>query len=187
MKIDGIPITEYVVKAAMKTKNINDVILAIPDTKKDIPLYKYFKDKVKIFRGSTENVLERYYNTLNYYYDFIEVDNIIRLTSDCPLLYFHPYIIYKTINYHINNKFDYTNNNGPSGFDVEVMTSNAFLNNYQNAKTDYEREHVTPYLKNNKFKIGHYDCGIDWQGHWSIDTKEDFEKVKEVMECKLKQ
>ena len=81
--IKGNKIIHLLFKRMKKSKLINKIVIAIPNTKKDDRLYKYLKEKkINIFRGAEKNVLDRYYKAAKYY----KADVIIRVTSDCPVL-----------------------------------------------------------------------------------------------------
>ena len=86
-------------------KKLNDIILAIPDTKENDILEKFAKDnKINYFRGSEEDVLSRYYGAAKKF----KADIIVRITSDCPLI--DPQIVDLVIEKHLNSKADYTSN-----------------------------------------------------------------------------
>ncbi len=86
----------------------------------------------------------------------------------------------------------------PSGLDVEVFTMNTLLKTYKLAISAFEKEHVTPFMHNeNMFKVGFCLDGnlyadkiknnllmynFDPNIKLSIDTKEDYQRVKKIME-----
>ena len=57
------------------------------------------------------------------------------------------------LNY-LKNKPDYLSNNlslsFPHGFDLEIFSFNALFKAFKNAKSQYEKEHVTPFIRRNK-------------------------------------
>lgn len=101
-----------------------------------------------VFRGSTTDVLERYYLAAAPH----KPDLVVRITSDCPLI--DATLIDKCIEKLLDQGLDYVTNSGPSahfpdGMDVEVMTFEALKNAFEHAKDAYCREHVTPYIAEN--------------------------------------
>lgn len=102
------------------------------------------------YRGSTDDVLARFYKAS------IEIkpNYIVRITSDCPLV--QPEIIDELIEIVIKNKFDYasTSENFPDGIDAEIFTWEMLELAYHNARLKSEREHVTPWIRNNANKKG---------------------------------
>ena len=83
MDIERKPMLWHVINRLKFSKKLNDIILAIPDTRENDILEKFAKDnKVKYFKGSEEDVLLRYYESAKEF----QVDVIVRITSDCPLI-----------------------------------------------------------------------------------------------------
>lgn len=176
---------EYVLNGALKAEFVDKVIIALPDEKDIIPIVKKYKQYVYVCEDVPVNdLLSRYYHTINRLK--LTPDNVIRLTSDCPLLNFFHKEIDKVIHYHLKNDNDYTYNRGfkgsPSGLDVEVMKYSALKSSFEFAGKDM-REHVTTWIKSNPsiFKIEDIPATFDFKCKWSIDTLEDFEKVEDVL------
>lgn len=142
------------------------------------------KKQVDYFRGSTENVLERFYFTAEKYC----ADIIVRLTSDCPLI--DPSLIDEIISCFIKNDLDYCSNTlsptYPDGQDIEVFTFNSLKKAHEEARSTSEIEHVTPYIWKNstffnakKFKSFNYASKEDYSKvRMTLDTLEDFETIK---------
>ena len=60
-----------------------DIIVATTKRKKDDPIIEIAKKmKVKFFRGSKDDVLDRYYQTAKKF----NLDKIIKIISDCPFI-----------------------------------------------------------------------------------------------------
>ena len=79
----GESIIELIVNRIKLSKKINQVVVAIPNTKNEDKLYSYLKKKnIKTFRGSEKNVLKRYFDAANSF----NSDVIVRITSDCPMV-----------------------------------------------------------------------------------------------------
>ena len=82
-KINGKAIILLLLKRLSLAKEVDDIIIAIPNKKQDDVLYNILKkNNFKVFRGSEKNVLNRYYECAKRY----SVQNILRITADCPLL-----------------------------------------------------------------------------------------------------
>ena len=82
-KINQFSIIEIIVKRLKKLNLVNDIIVAIPDNKMNDKLSKHLiEKKIKIFRGSEENVLDRYYQAAKKN----KADVIVRITADCPFV-----------------------------------------------------------------------------------------------------
>jgi spore coat polysaccharide biosynthesis protein SpsF len=103
------------------------------------------KENVTVFRGSLDNVLERYYLAAVEY----DLDIVVRVTSDCPCI--DPGIVdYAVIN-HLESAADYTSNSlirsFPHGLDVEVFNFNVLEKAYLEATHDFEQEITAPDIR----------------------------------------
>jgi len=80
------------IKRLKRSKKVKDIIIVTTRLKEDDKIVKFCQsNSIKFFRGSENNVLNRYYNASKKY----NVKNIIRITSDCPLI--DPIILDKMI------------------------------------------------------------------------------------------
>lgn len=181
------PLLEYQIERVRKSKLINEVIIATTTNSTENPIIE-FCDRLNInyYRGSEENVLERYYNAALKY----NADIIVRLTSDCPVI--DPFEIDKAINYYLENQnsFDYVSNTlirtYPRGMDTEVFPFTILEKTYNEAKQQHEKEHVTPYIYSNpdKFRLGFVSYHKDISKYrWTVDTEEDFTLISKIIEA----
>lgn len=134
---------------------------------------------IECFRGELNDVLDRYYQASKH----SSPDHVVRLTGDCPLA--DPDVIGSIIDCHLNGGFDYTSNvfprTFPRGLDAEVMRFAALEEAWREARQDYEREHVTPFIHQQpqRFRIGNYESAIDYSAlRWTVDEPLDFELVE---------
>jgi spore coat polysaccharide biosynthesis protein SpsF len=142
---------------------------------------------IETYRGSLNNVLERFYMTALPE----KPDWVVRLTSDCPLI--DPIVIDKVIDHAISNDFDYVSNTlqptFPDGICAEVFKFSVLERAYHEATLFSEMEHVTPYIwKNSTFKGGNLfssDCILNHTDFSAIritvDTIEDFQVIKKLI------
>ena len=181
-KIHGIPLIIFLLKRLNKCKKVDQVVTVIPKNKKNKDLKKILqKYNFQHFEGSEKNVLERFYLCAKKF----NSKNIIRITADCPLS--DPQIIDKFTQIFKNKNVDYLSNGNPptfpDGFDVEIFTFNALEKSYFNAKSLYEKEHVTPYIKKNNF-FSKYNVinKIDLSNiRLTVDYVEDLIIVKKII------
>jgi glutamate-1-semialdehyde 2,1-aminomutase len=181
-KIHGIPLIIFLLKRLNKCKKVDRVVTVIPKNKKNKDLKKILqKYNFQHFEGSEKNVLERFYLCAKKF----NSKNIIRITADCPLS--DPQIIDKFTQIFKNKNVDYLSNGNPptfpDGFDVEIFTFNALEKSYFNAKSLYEKEHVTPYIKKNNF-FSKYNVinKIDLSNiRLTVDYVEDLIIVKKII------
>lgn len=141
------------------------------------------KNKIEIFRGSLDNVLERFYFCARIY----NPDNVIRITADCPLI--DPIIIDNVIKLHIQTDAEYTSNilprTYPDGLDVEIMKFSTLETVYKLSKEPDEKEHVTKFIHKNasQFKISNLENHENLSNlRWTLDTIEDMLLLKKIIE-----
>jgi len=190
--IEGEPLLNYVIKQTLASRYIKNVIIATTDSNDEniiVDLCK--KNKIQVFRGSKQDLLDRYYKCALKY----GCDPIIRITSDCPLI--DPEIIDKIIEEFITNNYDYVSNNlkfvngkwenstcnFPQGMTVEVSNFKTLETAWIHAKKLSEREHVFPYIQFNPkiFKIQNVTYFEDLSNiRCTVDRKEDLEFVQEI-------
>ena len=189
-KINNKSILLHLIERVKYSKSINKIVVATTKAIKDQEIVEFCNlHKIDFFCGSEHDVLERFYKCALKY----EAKNIIRITSDCPLI--DPIVIDATIDLYLNNDADYAANTippetrkWPDGSDVEVFSFNALEISYLSAKDD-EREHVTFFMwrKNKNFKTVQLHNNEDWSKYrYTIDYNEDYEKVKKIMSILLK-
>ncbi len=145
LSINGMTMLEIFVKRLRQSKLLDDIIIATTvNPQDDIIVEECKRIGVTYFRGDELNVLSRYYNCAKEYY----IDNIVRVTSDCPLI--DAEVLDEGIKIHLKKNFDYTSNaiekTFPHGFDYQIFKFAALEKAFFNAKDPYEIEHVMPYI-----------------------------------------
>lgn len=179
--INNKSVIELVIRRLSLSKKINQIIVAVPSGKKDNYLHNFLKKKnFFTFRGSEKNVLSRYYKTAVHY----KANVIVRITSDCPLI--DPEIVDKTINFFLKSKKDYITNASPptypDGLDVEVFNFKCLQKCFRLAKSKYDLENVTPFIRNSGlFKLGNIKNSKNYSNfRWTLDYKNDFKLIKKI-------
>ncbi len=167
-----------------KCKSVSEIIVATTTKEEDQVIYnKAIEWGFTASRGSESDVLDRFYQSVK----DKQADWIVRVTSDCPLI--DPVLVDQVIDFvQVNNK-DYGSNtlieNFPDGQDIEVFKFSALEAAWNNAKLVSEREHVTPYIKNNSdfkggslFKAINFPCKFDYSKiRMTVDETRDFELI----------
>jgi spore coat polysaccharide biosynthesis protein SpsF len=151
----GKPILAHQILRVKKAKTLDLVVIATTITPADDSIIRLSKKYgVSFFRGSGDDVLDRYYQAAKKF----GADTIVRLTGDCPLL--DPGLIDKAVRFFKKGHFDYAANGLPptlpDGMDVEVFTFRSLEAAWKKARLASDREHVTSYIWKNpkKFRIG---------------------------------
>lgn len=180
--LEGKPLIWHIVNRLKFSKKIDNVVLATTDTKIDDELVTWAeKEGINVFRGSENNVLERFYFTARSYSAKI----IVRITADDPFK--DPIIIDEVITKLLDENLDFAYNNNPAtfpeGLDTEVFTFEALEKAFLTSEDDFEKEHVTQYFYRNRSKFIQsnyaYLKDISYL-RWTIDTELDYQMAKKV-------
>lgn len=170
-------VLQQVIRRVSRSDLIDEVIIATSTNEDDQEIVDIAKkENKKVYCGSLDNVLERYYNAANEN----NLDIVVRITSDCPCM--DSAVIDKIIQNHLDLEADYTSNSlkesFPRGIDVEVMNFNVLKRAYFEASQDYEKEHVTPFIYKShpeEFKINTYVDKINNSDiRITLDTSQDY-------------
>lgn len=179
----GKPLLWYLLQRLRQCKAISQIVVATSDSKDDQAIEDFCKDnQTSCFRGSEDDVLERFYQCALYY----DMDPIVRITGDCPLI--EPRFVDDVVNFYSENSdFDLvkTGPTYPEGFDAEIFPHKNLEAAWQEAELKSQREHVTTFLWENdqRFKIKWLALKKDYSFfRLTVDEKIDFEVVKEVIE-----
>ena len=161
------------------------VVATSVDNSDDIIEKMCLDNKIEVFRGDLDNVLDRFYQCAKLY----RAEYIVRLTGDCPLIDWQ--LIDEMIQYFREGNFDFveTSLKFPDGLDAEVMTMNALTKSKNNATLPSEIEHVTQYIVNNsrEFDNGIFESSQDLSHlRWTVDEPEDFIFVEKIFQSLYK-
>ncbi len=179
-EIQGHPMLWYVVERTRAAETVNEVVVATTTELADDPIVTFCREHgVACFRGSEQDVLDRYYQAALRY----EADAVVRVTADCPLI--DPEIIDKTVRAFLREGADYASNcverTFPRGLDTEIFAFQVLDAAWRDACRPYERAHVTPYIYENpgRFKILSVVGDEDYSAYrWTVDTSEDLVLVR---------
>ncbi len=184
--IKGIPLIGILLKRILKSKI--PIIIATSTNKENDVLIDYVKKfDVLTYRGSEENVLERYYNAAKK----VNANTIIRVTGDNPLL--DGFFLKEQASFYSQLKGDNNylstslSKTFPLGMSVEILSFNLLEEAYKNAKSPGEFEHVTPYMHQNipgNIKVLSNNRKGESKYHYrlTVDTLEDFIFHKKLIE-----
>ena len=183
-EILGKPVLIHDSERINEMKTINKIVVATTNLEKDdiiVKTVKKYNKDIGIFRGSENDVLDRYYKAAKEF----NADIIVRITSDDPLI--DPKVSDLIVRTFLDSNCDYCCNNMPRtfplGLDTEVFTFEALERAWKGAKNPYEIEHVTPCIRENpdKFKRINVRNNVDLSNlRWTLDYPEDFEFITEI-------
>lgn len=182
--IVGHPLIWHIINRLRKSEYLDEIILATTLNPVDDKLESWcVENNIKCYRGDEENVLKRFYDAASLF----KADIIVRITADDP---FKDYLIMDAvIELFLNEDVDFACNNMPptfpEGLDIEVFSYESIGIAFKNAKTDFEKEHVTQYFYKNPelFKIAVLKNNINLSHlRWTIDEEQDLKMAKIVYE-----
>lgn len=171
-----------------RAEKLNELWLATSDDSSDDPLAEAVEQRgYRVFRGSQDDVLDRFYCLARQ----SKADLVVRLTGDCPLhdpgivdYVIDAFLAAKQMVHYASNVWPPT---FPDGLDVEVFTFSALQDAHQNCTEKIEREHVTPGIhgqfRASKPRIVNVTAPADFSHlRWTLDYQEDFEVIRAVLE-----
>ena len=182
LMLQGKTVLEHIVNRVKSARNVDDVIVATTERIEDSEIVQFCRDRmIKVFAGSEKDVLDRFYRAALTH----SFSHIIRITADCPLL--DAELVDAIIHNHIKENADYTSNvleeTFPDGEDIEIMTFEALTKAWQMATLASEREHVTPFIRNNPalFKLRNITSRENLSSkRWTLDEPRDYEFIQAV-------
>ncbi len=188
LKIGKLKILEWVIYRVLKSKLLDEVIVAIPDNAENYILERFLKDhNFNIFKGDQNDVLKRFF----YAAKKSNADLIVRICADNPFI--DHLVIDDLLRKFKFKQFDYLcnhqnklNSGFADGFGAEILTFDSLFKLNKSAKSKSNREHVTQYIweNMNEFKIQVIKAQNELNFpklRFDIDTKEDYEKMNEFV------
>jgi len=169
--LGGKTILARVIENVQKSRLVDRIILAIPDTQENMDLVQYEEMyDVKIFAGSENNVLDRFIQAGEFY----DAEHILRVCGDAPFL--PSWLIDHAIETWNPDEHGYLRTSGmASGQNVELVTLD-ILKSIKDPSYA-ESEHVTLAL----YKPADVARAIMDIDSLSIDTQEDLESMQKMV------
>jgi glutamate-1-semialdehyde aminotransferase/spore coat polysaccharide biosynthesis protein SpsF (cytidylyltransferase family) len=185
LEAGGKTLLEHHLSRAKQSQKVDSWILATtlePGSEAIAAIGK--KLNIPVYQGSSENVLDRFYQSVK---DF-RPDYVVRITSDCPLI--DPKLIDLAVETAIQNNLTYySNSNGdtlPDGMDTEVFTFESLEDAWKNVKLESDLEHVTPYIRRNAERTFLSSYPKEWKKYGSIrltvDEQIDYELILKLID-----
>jgi len=183
--VAGRPLLWHVVERVGCARRVDKVVVATTDQPSDDVIAAFCDvERIPCVRGSETDVLDRFYKTAQ----ANGADIVVRITADCPLI--DPTVIDKVIARFQVGDCDYVSNalryTYPDGLDAEAFSFFALERAWREAKKPSEREHVTPYLRTEKFRTANVESESPvplGRYRWTVDYPADLEFVRRIYEA----
>ena len=180
LTLQGMSMIHLLYLRLSKSKLCTKILFLIPNTNDNLPLKnELVRLNIPFIEGSEHDVLSRYASACEQY----QIDNIIRITADCPLI--DAKLIDKMILEYDKNNYSYFSNvhppTYPDGYDIEIFSSEELLIAEKKAESMYQKEHVTPYIIDNCKVRANYKNDLDLSSlRLTLDEKEDYDLLTEI-------
>lgn len=185
LDLAGEPMLARVVNRVRRAQTLDEVVVATTMQPADDAIVRLCAERGwPCFRGSEEDVLDRYYRAAVAH----QTDIVVRITSDCPLI--EPEIVDRVVREFLDLQpsVDYACNvlpqrTFPRGLDTEAMRFDVLEQVWREDLNPAWREHVTPYIHRNPdlFRIHGVVNEVDYSDmRWTVDTPEDLAFVRRI-------
>lgn len=186
--IAGKPMLGHVINRVTSSQIVDEVLIATTTDEADDEIEQFCKQNDhSCFRGHPFDVLDRYYQAAK----SCKAELIVRITGDCPLM--DSFLIDTLLEDFVDANVDFAANRLPPpwkrtypiGLDIEIVRFRALEKAWKEANSQFEREHVMPYMYDQpgRFKIllKHHDPDYG-NKRWTVDTPQDLEFVKRIFD-----
>lgn len=178
------PLLIWCVDRVRRSPLVDDIIIATTTQLQDDAIVDLCQRQGwRFFRGSENDVLDRYYQAARE----ANAETVVRVTSDCPLI--EPEIISLLVAAYrsLVPKVDYVRNfmpdSYPVGLGVEVFSFDALERAWRSDDNPAWREHVTEYILHHpkQFTDHVIQNPVNYAHHrWTVDTPEDYDLVQMI-------
>lgn len=179
--IGGIPMIELLLSRLSRAKEVDQIVVATSVDARNQPLVEHVhKLGYACEQGSENDVLDRFVQAARAH----EADVVVRITGDCPLV--DPELVDEVIRRFKSAGVEYFSNVSPptypDGLDIEVCTFKALEQASKATSKPYDREHVTPYLReSSKFSTASMQHSQNLSAlRWTVDEPADFDVIEKV-------
>jgi len=181
--VSGKAMLGYLLESLCYCESKSHVVVATSNTKSDDPIEEFCSNmKVDCYRGSLDNVAQRFVEVIKAY----KFSTFVRLSGDSPLLDYR--LVDRAVGIFQSGCFDLVTNTlkrtFPRGQSVEVLNSTKFTKTFDKMLTQDEKEHVTRYFytHNKEFSIHNFESGKDYGDlELSVNTTEDMRRIESII------
>lgn len=185
----GKPLLWHVLQRVKRSKQLDEIVLATTTKLEDDVLTQIAREcGVSVFRGSENDLVDRYYQAARKF----KADIVVRICADNPCL--EPAEIDRIIEHHKRGESDFSSNtynidgNGyPDGLGAEVFDFDTLEELWRVTKDPKHREHVHSYFYDNrdKYVIGTVPCPQEFRRpelKLDVNTEEELKFIRAIYE-----
>jgi glutamate-1-semialdehyde 2,1-aminomutase len=180
-KLGDRALIEILFERLSQAKSLDGIVVATTRQKSDDCLVRLLRGRgIPFYRGSAEDVLSRFVSAAKR----VGAEAVVRITGDCPLV--DGQVVDAVVTEYRKGGADYVSNvdppTFPDGLDVEVFSSRALEQAHRTCRDRAEREHVTPWMRNNsRLKKRNVQQAVNLsRERWTVDEPEDLEVVERI-------
>ena len=179
--LGGTPLIGVLLARLARAERVNQIVVATSVDSGNLPLKAYVESLGYVCeQGSEKDVLQRYADIAKKH----QADVVVRVTGDCPLV--DPLLVDTMISGYLAAGTDYYSNVVPpcfpDGLDLEVFSAEALFRCIKSTDSDYDHEHVTPWIRESgQCSTAAYQAGFDlshWR--WTVDVPADLVVIRNV-------
>lgn len=182
--LNGRPLILFMVDRVRRARRLDQIVVVTSTHPSDDALAQLLEaNGIAIFRGSLEDVLDRFGGAAEVY----DPSVIVRLTGDCPLI--DPQLIDQVVAQLHDSGADYASNvdppTYPDGMDVEAFTRATLLQADHRATSRAQREHVTVFMRDAGTAIRRVaTTGLFDASHirLTVDYTDDLQVVRRIVQ-----
>jgi spore coat polysaccharide biosynthesis protein SpsF len=187
LDLGGRPMLVQQLVRLRQCRNVDEIVVATTTETNDEPVAMLAREAgVRVFRGSTDDVLLRFVGAAQE----ARADVVVRVTADCPLI--DPEICDRVIAELVEHpsECDYVSNvirrTFPRGLDVEAMFFDVLLRMDRLARSTPAREHVTIVPRSERPSLFLCRDVVDEVNNsdlrWTVDTPADLRMIRLLFE-----
>lgn len=185
MEAAGRPMLGHLLARLKTCETLDGIVVATSTNPKDDAIAEFCQLRaIAVFRGSEDDVLDRYYQAAR----ISGFDVIVRITADCPLI--DPLLVDEMTRFFLAHaeQWDLVTNRHPltfpDGLDLDVMPIEALGHVWRNATAVHQREHTIPFFWESGMRVYNHEDPrkLFWSQRWTLDYAEDYEVIRGIIE-----
>jgi glutamate-1-semialdehyde 2,1-aminomutase len=178
-KLRGTSLVELISRRLIKAREVDEIVFGTStDSTDDELANEIIGFGGKVFRGSLDDVQERFIQAA----DYADAELVVRITGDCPLIDWE--IVDQVVSLAMKTGAEYSSNTHPptfpDGLDVEVFSLDALKASRRESADSSSKEHVTTNLRmSDSFSKSNLVNEVDYsERRWTVDYPADLRDLE---------